>query len=288
MAVVAAPHIDIVPWSGAKSSSSGLARLAIGGLTGALGVPISGGVNDFIAWDVPLTAGTWTITVIYAKLANAGIMTGSLGGVDLSPTVDAYAAVTAYDNVIQWTGVVVANGLSEFRLRAASKNVSATDYFVAPQLVTFTNQAAPTNTFTCVGPSRIDIIPYGNWDYSAGNTPTRTYTASAISGGVVSATSSATNEIGWYVPLTAGTWALDILAPTGPDSGILTITLDGASVGTVDTYSAGAVWNLNNSFTGINVPTSKIALLKVAVPTKNGASVGNRYYLQHVALRKTA
>ena len=290
MATIGPAHIDIVGWGNAKAASPNpMTRLQSASmLTGGYTYGAST-VNNYMTWDVPLVAGTWTVTVIYATENNRGVITGSIDGVDLSPTVDAYSAGATSNVVTQWTGVSVASsGVKEFKLRAASKNASSSAYYIAPHLINFTSEDDPTTSFTCTGPSRIDIIPFGYWGMSAGSTPSRTQTANALNGGYIAATSSASNEIGWYVPLTAGTWALDVIGPTSPDAGIFTASIDGSTVGTIDAYSAGITWNIANTITGITVASSKMALVKLAVSTKNASATGYRYYLSAIALRKTA
>lgn len=289
MATIGPAHIDIVPWGNVKATSGGMTR-------GQSSVYLTGGiaasaatVDNYMAWDVPLVAGTWTVTIGYYKDTNKGVITASLDGVDLSPTVDGYAAASSFNTVAQWTGVSVASGgVKEFRLRSASKNASSSAYGVSVSYITFTNTDNPTTSFTCTGPSRIDIIPFGYWGMRAGNTPSRTQNSLALNGGYITQAASQSNEIGWYVPLTAGTWALDIIAPTTSNAGILTVSVDGSTVGTADLYSASLTWNVVTTITGITVATSKMALLKFATPTKNASSSSYISFLSHVALRKTA
>ena len=289
MATVGPAHIDIMPWGNVKASTGGITRQNFSGsLTGGYAFGVAT-INNYMTWDVALTAGTWTITLNYMQASNRGIITASLDGVDLAPTVDGYSGPGAYNLAQQWTGVsVTSSGIKEFKLRADSKNASSTNYIIAPQLITFTNTDAPTQSFTCTGPSRIDIIPFGFWGMSAGNTPTRTQNSLALNGGYITQAASQSNEIGWYVPLTAGTWALDIIAPTTSNASILTVSVDGSTVGTADLYSASLTWNVVTTITGITVATSKMALLKFATPTKNASSSSYISFLSHVALGKTA
>ena len=287
MATIGPAHIDIVAWGNAKSSSGSYARAQQPSLCG--GYAADGTlINNYLTWDVPLIAGTWTVTVMYTRSTSTGVFTASVDGVDLSPTVDMYGAGT-YNMVAQWTGVSVASsGVKEFKLRVLSKNASSSAYGLPVQLVTFTSEDDPTTSFTCTGPSRIDIIPFGYWGMSAGSAPSRTQNSLSLNGGYITQAASQSNEIGWYVPLTAGTWALDIIAPTTSNAGILTVSVDGSTVGTADLYSASLTWNVVTTITGITVATSKMALLKFATPTKNASSSSYISFLSHVALRKTA
>jgi len=141
MATVGPAHIDIVGWGNVKAASTSLNRVQSASfLTGGSGQVTGSALNNYYTWDVPLIAGTWTITVIYDKDTNGPITTASLDGVDLSPTVDAYAASSSYNNVVQWTGISVATGgIKEFKLRADSKNASSSGYVQRHHLITFTN-----------------------------------------------------------------------------------------------------------------------------------------------------
>lgn len=289
MATVGPAHIDIVPWGNVKASSAAVTRQQVS--TALTGGDIHAGalVNNYMTWDVPLVAGTWTVTVQYAKSSNVGVTTASIDGVDLSPTVDGYAAGASYNNVVQWSGVSVTTpGVKEFKLRADSKNASSSSYFQIVQLITFTNTDNPTTSFTCTGPSRIDIIPFGYWGQTAGAAPSRQQSSSALNGGYVQQATNVANEIGWYVPLTSGTWAIDIITVNDTDGGILTVTAGATTAGTVDTYNGSTTYNNVTTLTGLSVTSSAMTLLKFAASTKNASSSGYATRIQHIALRKTA
>lgn len=287
MATIGPAHIDIVAWGNAKSSSGSYARAQQPSLCG--GYAADGTlINNYLTWDVPLIAGTWTVTVMYTQSTSTGVFTASVDGVDLSPTVDMYGAGT-YNMVAQWTGVSVASsGVKEFKLRVLSKNASSSAYGLPVQLVTFTSEDDPTTSFTCTGPSRIDIIPFGYWGMSAGSTPSRTQNSGALDGGYVTQATNIANEIGWYVPLTSGTWAIDVITANSTDGGILTVTAGATTAGTVDTYNGSSTVNNVTTLTGLSVASSAMTLLKFAASTKNASSSGYATRIQHIALRKTA
>lgn len=289
MATIGPAHIDIVGWGNVKAASGAMTRTqSSAALTGGYSYAAGGAVNNYMTWDVPLIAGTWTVTFIYHAYSDRGIVTASIDGVDLSPTVDQYNVATTPNNVAQWTGVSVATpGVKEFKLRAASKNASASAYYITPQLINFTSEDDPTTSFTCTGPSRIDIIPFGYWGMSAGAEPLRTQASGCLSGGELEQSSNAANEVGWYVPLTAGTWALDVIYWQYTNSAIFTVSIDGTTVGTIDTYGASTA-NVVGTITGITVASSKMALVKFAASTKNASSTGYAVRISHIALRKTA
>lgn len=290
MAFIGPAHIDLLPWNNVKDATGGWSRVQGSTLLTGGRLATASGVGNYASWDVPLMAGTWTITAIYTSASGAGIITASLGGVDLSPTVDSYSVSSTPNVVAQWTGVSVASGgVKEFKIRSDSKNASSASNIMYPQLITFTNTDAPTQSFSCAGPSRFDIIPYGYRNQGAGGVYSRLQNSAALSGGAAYwSPSNSANEMGWYVPLTAGTWAIDIIHVKASDSAILNVTFDGASIGTQDLYAAGTSYNNVYSVTGISVPTSKFVLVKLGVPTKNASASGFTGYFQHIALRKTA
>lgn len=290
MATIGPAHIDIAAWGNVKASSAALSRSqADGALTGGNSIVTGGAINNYMTWDVALVAGTWTVTLIYANSTDAGVLTASIDGVDLSPTVDGYNGSLTYDNVTQWTGVSVATGgVKEFKIRSDSKNASSSAYCHYPQLITFTNTDNPTTSFTCTGPSRIDIIPFGYWGMSAGSAPSRQQSSSALNGGYVQQATNIANEIGWYVPLTAGTWAIDVITANSTDGGILTVTAGATTAGTVDTYDGSTTYNNVTTLTGLSVASSAMTLLKFAASTKNGSSSGYATCISAIALRKTA
>jgi len=108
---------------------------------GVLDLDANSVTGRYVTYDVALDAGTWTLTVIYQKNTDCGVVTPSLGGSDLS-TVDMYAA-SADDQVSQWTGITVATaGVYELKFRTDSKNASASDYDLMLQLITLTRTGA--------------------------------------------------------------------------------------------------------------------------------------------------
>jgi hypothetical protein len=87
---------------------------------------------SYLEWDIPLQAGTWTIDVVYVKSDDAGILSLSLGGDALAPTIDAYrpqADGIDFNQVATFTGVNVATtGIHSLRIRTASKNPASSGY----------------------------------------------------------------------------------------------------------------------------------------------------------------
>lgn len=288
MATVGPAHIDIVAWGNVKAATGTYTRLQDSStLTGGHGYDSAGAINNYLTWDVPLIAGNWTITVIHYTNINRGIVTPSIAGTDLA-TYDGYSAGPVRNVVAQWTGVSVAtSGVKEFKLRCDSKHASSSGYYTIPSLITFSNEDDPTTSFTCTGPSRIDIVPFGFWEHVVGDAGARGQISDSLGGGYRQ-TNTLNDETGWYVPLMSGTWALDVIYRSRTEGGIVTVSIDGSSVGTIDTYNAAPGANAVATITGISVASSKMALLKFTTTSKHASSAGYRFYNQHIALRKTA
>lgn len=144
MTTFAPRHCDIWPWMNWKASTFNATTRTNG--SGYLGMGVldldaNSTTGCYISYEVALDAGTWTLTLIYQKNVDCGIVTPSLGGSDLS-TVDTYAA-SADDQVAQWTGITVATaGVYTLKFRTDSKHASSSDYDLMLQLVTLTRTGA--------------------------------------------------------------------------------------------------------------------------------------------------
>ncbi len=95
-------------------------------------------------------------------------------------------------------------------------------------------------------------------------------------------------EIGFDVLLAAGTWTYEHLVQTGNSNGIVTLQLNGATVGTLDTYTAGGAFNVRQNVAGIAVASPGRARLRLLMASKNGSSAGYELDVSHVTLRRTS
>jgi hypothetical protein len=94
-----------------------------------------------------------------------------------------------------------------------------------------------------------------------------------------------TSYVEWRLPIGAGTWDMEVTHVTSPDAAILTFSLDGVDIGSVDSYApAPIVLNVRGNVLGIPVPSSGMHTLKVRTETKNAASVGFYGYLHWLRL----
>jgi hypothetical protein len=90
----------------------------------------SGTSGDWVEWSLPLEAGTWTLEVTHAQSDDAGIMTFSLDGTDLAPTIDGYAGAIQHNVQSLISGISVpTSGLHTLRVRTDTKNPLNTTAF---------------------------------------------------------------------------------------------------------------------------------------------------------------
>jgi hypothetical protein len=79
----------------------------------------------------------------------------------------------------------------------------------------------------------------------------------------------------------AGTWTFDILHHQAASGGILTVTVDGASVGTIDCYAASDTANVFTAFTGISLTAGRHTV-RMEVTGQNASSSGFIALLQRL------
>lgn len=145
MATYAPYHVDIALWMDWKSSST-YTITRINNSThlgmGRLNCDAASATGKHIEWDVALAAGTWTLTLIYCLDNNAGVLTPSIDGTDLS-TIGMYSASFTPNTVAQWTGITIGSaGIKEIKMRTDSKHASSGDYDIYPQWITLTRTGA--------------------------------------------------------------------------------------------------------------------------------------------------
>lgn len=132
-------HIDIRPWS-SWVAGTGVTRDPNNNQMGT-GRALTFNLNDFIAWDVPLTAGTWTVTVLHDKDVNRGIATVTFDATTVG-TIDTYNGSTVQNAATQITGIVVgADAIVRLKFAVLSKNASSSSYIFTPQHITLTRTA---------------------------------------------------------------------------------------------------------------------------------------------------
>ena len=137
---------DVMAWSSVDGSSGITYTRAQSGsyLGGGVGGDSGAGDaddTDYQEWFVNLAAGTYTLTSVFVRNTDRGIVRWSLDGTSLG-TVDNYG--TAQNNTVtEITGITVAAD-GNYTLRAAvdGKHASSADYRSTQQAVTLTRTGA--------------------------------------------------------------------------------------------------------------------------------------------------
>jgi hypothetical protein len=97
-----------------------------------------------------------------------------------------------------------------------------------------------------------------------------------------------TSFLEWRIPIGAGTWAISTTFVSSPDAGIMTFSIDGADVGSVDGYEDPGTYNVNADISDVGIATSGLHTVRVRTETKNLASAGYFGYLTWIRLVCTA
>lgn len=138
-----------------------------------------------------------------------------------------------------------------------------------------------------VYPALIDVNPVprasasNNWDgfFANGQSWNGGYRTSFPGG-------DTTSYLEWSLPIAAGTWEMEVTHVKNFDAGILSFSLDGAPIGSVDAYDAGTVLNASGTVSSITVGTSGLHTLRVETATANPSSSGFYGYLVWLRLVK--
>lgn len=257
------------------------------------GSKISTGVqNAEINFDMVLAAGTWTIELLHRRSNDAGIMSVQLDGIEKG-AIDIYSSATSYNVLSSILNVTIAtSGKKQLKLKMSSKNASSLNYYGAIQHIQLRRTDTPAGPVTTTAngdklPWLIDInsfmtpISHVGWN-------TNTLYSSAIYNGSRTSSGAQNAEINFDVVLGAGTWTIEAMYMKSSGSGIYTFQIDGATVGTIDTYLASTTYNNLSSISNISIINTGKKRLKIIMATKNSSASGYFGYIQHIQLRRTA
>ena len=99
-------------------------------------------------------------------------------------------------------------------------------------------------------------------------------------------THAVNDEVAYSVWLSPGVYTFCEYIMTGPDHGIITVYMDGVSLGTINHYSAGNVYGVQKTIANITITTPGIHTLNIKVTSKTSS---NYYvYLFSLAFWRTA
>jgi len=97
------------------------------------------------------------------------------------------------------------------------------------------------------------------------------------------------DQIDYKVFLAAGTYTLRIVTATSAAYAIITILIDGVSIGTIDLYSAATVNYVLKSLTEISISLAGLKTLSFKVATRNASNTTGWYAeLNSIALFRSA
>lgn len=137
-------------------------------------------------------------------------------------------------------------------------------------------------------PPFIQIIPWAAYVDTVGTWVN--FQSSTVAGGVgfLNGSAAQNDSITFTVPMQqGGVYDICIVGSTGNNQGIATVTIDGATVGTIDTYSAGSVLNVHNEVSGVTVDSTGIKELKLTMATKNPSSSAYIIGLSAISVTRT-
>ena len=133
--------IDISPWHSPSATTGGFNREQSTAYLGGGSCYGGGTGTDSLSWDVPLTAGTWSFTLLYQSRADSGDYTVKFDSTTLG-TINGYSVATIPNVVAQITGVVVsANAIVRLTIASPTKNGSASAYYMKPIHITLNRTA---------------------------------------------------------------------------------------------------------------------------------------------------
>lgn len=94
----------------------------------------SGAQNDEISWTMEMPSGTYTFELMHIKASNRGIYSVQLDAVEQG-TIDGYDAAGAVDTISTVTSIAVSGGSHTWKLKMATKNASASNYYGSVQMI---------------------------------------------------------------------------------------------------------------------------------------------------------
>jgi len=90
------------------------------------------------------------------------------------------------------------------------------------------------------------------------------------------------DEIEYQLSLPKGYYNITFLGVKGPNAGIITYSIDGADIQTIDLYAAGVTYNHKETIHDAWIPTSGKHILRIKVRGKNVASTGYDCYMTYL------
>jgi hypothetical protein len=108
------------------------------------------------------------------------------------------------------------------------------------------------------------------------------YRSSFLSGG------DQTSSVSWGISLGQGTWDVQLLYEKAPDAGIMSVSIDGVDIGTVDAYNSSVQVNQEQVLAGASIATAGLHTVAIRLDAKNASSSNYYGYLGWIRLVRTA
>lgn len=120
------------------------------------------------------------------------------------------------------------------------------------------------------------------------NFNTNTVDALAVRQGYRTSSGAQNDEISFDLVLAKGTWSIETMYFKNTDSGIISVQIDGAQQGTIDTYAAALSRNNRSTISGIVISQAGKHRLTLKMTAKNASSTNYYGRIQHIQARRTA
>lgn len=206
----------------------------------------------------PLARANHTGTQTLSTISDAGTLAG----------LSAVASANITDGTIVDADINASAAIAQSKIASLTTdlgNKAATSALVYPKRHSIPCSVSPPNTYTTWTPT-LSAVTYNG--YSAGS--------------VTQSAETWTYEL----VMLAGTWSIRWVYRKTAAAGIITATLAGVTLTTVDSYNAGNA-EANVTQTGITVATSGYNSLVLTNPTKNASSSGYGFIVHGIELWRT-
>jgi hypothetical protein len=145
-----------------------------------------------------------------------------------------------------------------------------------------------TGGVTSEGEGHITILPYNYSGITAGTWVIYISTAQALNFLFENSSAAQNDQVDYKAYLAAGTYTLVVLHEKYNNRGIISILINGTSIGTIDCYAVSQAFNVRSTITGISVTTSGLKTISVKVSDKNASSTGYGVFFTSLAFFRTA
>lgn len=129
----------------------------------------------------------------------------------------------------------------------------------------------------CILPHMYDSIIQGTWTFTA---DANQVFLEGIWNNITGAGQN--DELEYKIYLDIGIYVFGLLGAKATNGGIITVSIDGVSVGTIDQYNGSSVYDQLLTITGITLSTKGLKTVSLKMATKNGSSsdyIGRYGYL---------